>query len=663
MKKIKLQLVFLLLSGYLFAQNTEIDSLKRLLDTAKENYWHVMNLEALSYAYLSSHPDTSLQYAQEGLALARKINSRSGEASCIIAIGSVYFHFGDYPRALETYLQALRIKEKLGHENLAVILFNIADVYITQEDFAHALVYLHKAMENDQQRKDTSGVLFDLYTLGATYNRMKKPDSSLYYTNKALEFSKQAGDQSLLGSILNNYAATYEFQEKYPLALKYYHASIDASLSIGDNEVLAEDYFGLAKVYKLMQRTDSSIFYASKSLDLAQAAPFLNQVLDASKLLSEAYAGEKKFDSAYKYFKLSTETKDSLFNVEQVKKLETLKYNEQQRQQAVETAKREYKQKLQLYAVIAASVIFLVLAIVLWRNNKQKQRAYILLQQQKQKTDEALSELQATQIQLVHAEKMASLGELTAGIAHEIENPLNFVNNFSDINLELAEEAEEALGQNDREEAEAILREIKQNLIKVGHHGMRADAIVKNMLQHSGRSTGRKELTHLNTLIDGCLRSCYLSMQAKQHSFSAILETHYDPSIGNVIVVPQDLKRVLQNLFDNAFYALHEKKKQQPENYEPLLQVTTKKVDGKVEIAVKDNGTGIPETELDKVFQPFFTTKPTGEGTGLGLSLSYDIITKGHGGELKVETKNGEGATFIIHLPQHPEKSGSTINV
>ncbi len=245
---------------------------------------------------------------------------------------------------------------------------------------------------------------------------------------------------------------------------------------------------------------------------------------------------------------------------------------------------------------------------------------------------------------------MASLGELTAGIAHEIQNPLNFVNNFSEVNVELIAELEEEAKAGNTEEVLAIASDIIANEEKINHHGKRADAIVKGMLQHSQSSSGKKEPTDINALCDEYLRLSYHGLRAKDKSFNAILETHFDTAVGKVNVAGQDIGRVLLNLFNNAFYAVSEKKRSAGTDYEPIVQVTTTKTENSIQIKVKDNGNGIPEKVLDKIFQPFFTTKPTGQGTGLGLSLSYDIV-KAHGGELKVETKEGEGTVFIIQIP------------
>jgi signal transduction histidine kinase len=244
---------------------------------------------------------------------------------------------------------------------------------------------------------------------------------------------------------------------------------------------------------------------------------------------------------------------------------------------------------------------------------------------------------------------MASLGELTAGIAHEIQNPLNFVNNFSETNVELIEEMQTEIDKGNIREVRALANDVKDNEQKINHHGKRADAIVKGMLQHSRANTGKKEPTDINALADEYLRLSYHGLRAKDKDFNPNFTTSFDESIGKIKLVPQDIGRVLLNLYNNAFYSVNEKKKQLNRTFEPSVEVSTKRVGDKVVIAVRDNGTGIPQKVVDKIYQPFFTTKPTGQGTGLGLSLSYDII-KAHGGEINVETKEGEGTKFTVIL-------------
>ncbi len=288
-----------------------------------------------------------------------------------------------------------------------------------------------------------------------------------------------------------------------------------------------------------------------------------------------------------------------------------------------------------------------------------------------------LEDLKAAQSQLIQSEKMASLGELTAGIAHEIQNPLNFVNNFSEVSNELIAELKvESLkveSERDKGLEDELLNDLAQNLTKINHHGKRASDIVKGMLEHSRKSTGKKEPTDINALCDEYLRLSYHGLKAKDNDFNATFETYFDPNLPKIDIIPQDIGRVILNLITNAFYAVSERSKKGEAGYEPTISITTKRVDsplgsggqrGKgdnIQISISDSGSGIPDAIKDKIFQPFFTTKPTGKGTGLGLSLSYDIV-KAHGGELKVETNKREGCEFIITLPyQTKQNDGPTL--
>jgi signal transduction histidine kinase len=264
--------------------------------------------------------------------------------------------------------------------------------------------------------------------------------------------------------------------------------------------------------------------------------------------------------------------------------------------------------------------------------------------------NESLNNLKAAQKQLIQSEKMASLGELTAGIAHEIQNPLNFVNNFSEVNGELIDEAKQAIEVGNSEDAKNALENLRANQEIINQHGKRADGIVKSMLAHSHSAVGTQEPTDINNLVNEYLRLSYHGFRTKDKSFSARLDTDLDADIGKVNVVPQEIGRVLLNIFNNGLYAVAEKTKHEGNGYQPAILVSSLRKNGEVKISIKDNGTGIPEKIADKIFQPFFTTKPTGQGTGLGLSLSYDIV-KAHGGEIKVQSEIGKGSEFTICLP------------
>ncbi len=256
-----------------------------------------------------------------------------------------------------------------------------------------------------------------------------------------------------------------------------------------------------------------------------------------------------------------------------------------------------------------------------------------------------------TQQQLIHSEKMASLGELTAGIAHEIQNPLNFINNFSELNAELVDELLTAIQTGDQAESIDLASSLKENALKVAHHGKRADSIVKSMLQHSRGSAGQKEPVLINQVVDECVRLSFHGMRAKEKSFNAKIETNFDDTIQSVPGVGAELSRVFLNISTNALYAVYQRSKTEESSYQPTLRVHTVSKENEVHIIFNDNGMGIPKEAIDKIFQPFFTTKPTGEGTGLGLSISYDIITNVHGGQLLVESALGEGTSFTIIIP------------
>jgi two-component system, NtrC family, sensor kinase len=402
---------------------------------------------------------------------------------------------------------------------------------------------------------------------------------------------------------------------------------------------------------------DSCLRYIHQCLSLSQRYHYKVFEMSSSGFLSDLY-DSLSTDSTLKYMKIYIAAKDEVYSKEKIKQFQAASIEEEKKERDLENAKTEYENRLKMYAIIVVAVVFLVIAFILFRNNRQKQKANILLEHQKEKIEHTLTELKATQSQLIQSEKMASLGELTAGIAHEIQNPLNFVNNFSEVNTELIDEMQQEMDKGNLDEAKVIAKDIKENEQKINHHGKRADSIVKGMLQHSRSSSGVKEPTDINALADEYLRLAYHGLRAKDKSFNATMKTDFDETIGKINVIPQDIGRVILNLIINAFYVVDEKQKrlansQQPTalHYEPTVTVSTKKTNGKVEINVKDNGNGIPQKVVDKIFHPFFTTKPAGQGTGLGLSLSYDIITKGHGGDIKVNTTENVGTEFIVVLP------------
>ena len=390
----------------------------------------------------------------------------------------------------------------------------------------------------------------------------------------------------------------------------------------------------------------------NKEIAAARSAGDIGNVSKGYGKLSTLDSVRGNYKGAYENYKLYAAYRDSLQKKEFEKKELQAKMQREFDKQQIEKEKEHRRNVTRQILLFAFLLAFVTIAASFFIAYKREQKRKNLVHMQKREIEDTLSELRSTQAQLIHSEKMASLGELTAGIAHEIQNPLNFVNNFSEVNAELADELKTELATGNTKSATDIADSIKENTQKISHHGKRADSIVKGMLQHSRTSSGQRELTDINALCDEYLRLAYHGLRAKDKSFNAKLETDFDRRVGQVNIVSQDVGRVILNLINNAFYAVNEKAKllSSPGGYEPSVSVITKKLNEKVEITVKDNGNGIPQKNLDRIFQPFFTTKPTGEGTGLGLSLAYDIV-KAHGGEIKVETNEGEGTKFIIQLP------------
>ena len=496
------------------------------------------------------------------------------------------------------------------------------------------------AIENNDQVM-LSFVYLDLAFSGSNLNN---PDSSLSFLKMALKSSELADYGKYRSAILEGIGRIYLQKREYELAKKYFSLSAQLSLQQNNLNQIAQAYESLSNLFISTGKADLSLDYAKKSFEISETTGSPSGMLNSCNWLSYIYKLRNNVDSAFKYQSLAMIAKDSLINEEKIKQFQNIGFDEQLRLRQLEEEKAAFQNRVRTFAMLAGLSLFVLIALILYRNNRQKQKANVVL-------EKTLSNLKSARAQLIQSEKMASLGELTAGIAHEIQNPLNFVNNFSEVNTELMAEMKNEMLAGNQEEAISLADNIIENEQKINHHGKRADAIVKGMLQHSRSSTGQKEPTDINALADEYLRLSYHGLRAKDKTFNASMQTDFDESIGKINIIPQDIGRVLLNLYNNAFYAVNEKKKQQGENYEPIVSVSTKKTGNKVEIHVEDNGNGIPKKVFDKIFQPFFTTKPAGQGTGLGLSLSYDIITKEHSGTIKAETKEGEFAEFIIELP------------
>ncbi|MBS1598648.1 MAG: hypothetical protein JST75_10530 [Bacteroidetes bacterium] len=370
--------------------------------------------------------------------------------------------------------------------------------------------------------------------------------------------------------------------------------------------------------------------------------------------LVKYFESEHQPDSALKYLTIMLAAKDTIFNQA---KMQLPVFDEKQKLKEISDAQERYRNEVRLYVLVFVIFVVLLLSAILYRNKLQRRNADQQLQKQKNEIDDTLDELKSTQAKLIHSEKMASIGELTAGIAHEIQNPLNFVNDFSDVNEKLIDEMKEALRSGNNEEAVRLADNIKENLGEIAQHRHRADSIVKGLLQHSVIDSRGKEPTDINALADEYIRLAYPGMRIKDKSFNADIQTNFDTRLGKLMLDPKSISRALLNLINNALYSVNEKRKKSGEDYEPSVTVSTRKIppgaEGwpTLEIKVIDNGMGVPAPILGKIFQPFFTTKGPDQGTGLGLSLAYDIVNKEHGGQIDVDTHEREYAEFIIRIP------------
>jgi signal transduction histidine kinase len=664
-KNVFLVLLFVLTVRDVVAQQNNMDSLKQIFNTSKNDSMRfVLSLQiGERYYYISS--DSALVYIEKATALAEQSGYALWQAQARVALLQYFFtihdfvstlnlslkNVNDYSQYQDPYILALSthfigmLYESNGYPEKAM---DYEGKVVALLDTLHYLNNLHSIQFFNPKEKLLAAVYM---ILGYTYRDLHNMDSALWFTRKAYE--TEISKQIYWNTPVRGLAEIYQNMGHADTALALFKMAVPMAMNEMIPRDVVQSYNSIVALYKERGQTDSAVAYARKAIALEKQINY-REALDAALLLSETYESEHRNDSALYYYKYAMATKESLSSITEVQQIQNIAFKEEirereQRQQLV-LQQTKYRSRIKVFSVLGLVVILLSIALTLWRNNRNKQKANAVLQRKNTQIEQTLGQLKATQAQLIHSEKMASLGELTAGIAHEIQNPLNFVNNFSEVNEELISELVDESDKGNSSEVKAIAENIKQNLEKINYHGKRADAIVKGMLQHSRTSTGTKEPTDINGLANEYLRLAYHGLRAKDKDFNGDFRTDFDPAIGKINIVPHDIGRVLLNLINNAFYAVSEKAKLQAATYMPQVIVQTKRIGDKVEIKVADNGNGIPQKMLDKIFQPFFTTKPTGQGTGLGLSLAYDIV-KAHGGEIKVETKEGEGSEFVIQLP------------
>ena len=645
-------LLLLLLPVWAVAQVNNLDSLRRVAMHSPSAVNKISALRKLSDYYIVFNTDSGIYYSELLKNQSIKVHDKHGEG---YAMGNIAFGFrskGNSVQALTLAFKALQIfKDSKDSSDMANLYVFLSQLYTEQADIPAAFRYGRAAWQLSNKIKDHDNMYLSASCLSNLFLRDRKLDSAILYSQQELRIQKEnplstnisrAASLSALGSIyfyLNKHdQANAVVKEAFLLAKKENSPSL-LSIEIGYANLLSK-----------LHKPDSALIYATDASNRIKNRRELTMELYIDNVLAKIYKEKSQFQLAYKYQSEAILLKDSLNNAAMARQFANLSFNEQQRETDLKSAQIAYQTRLKFYGVIVAFILALIIAIILWKNNKRQQKANQLLEYQKQQIQDTLQDLKITQTQLIQAEKMASLGELTAGIAHEIQNPLNFVNNFSEVSRELLTEMKVELAAGNMDDVADITADLDQNLEKIHHHGRRADSIVKGMLQHSRMNSGQKEPINLNTLADEYLRLAYHGLRATDKSFNAELVTKFNDQLPEVNVIPQDIGRVMLNLFNNAFYAVNQKRRMK-EGYKPEVSVTTYRNNGSVILKVKDNGNGIPEDICKKIMQPFFTTKPTGEGTGLGLSLSYDIIVKGHLGNIEFTSKDGEYTEFVVTLP------------
>ena len=630
----------------------------------REGLAHGLKSLGFCYVRIAKNEEAS-PLLKESLSLFESMNDLKGQAVVTGYMSNIQRNQGDLGEALQLLFKALELSKKTGFaENEAGEYYRIGVTYKDLGNFEKALEYLYKSLSLARENKDRLRQSYPINIIGSIYFENGDFTKALEYYEQGLMIRRESLDKLGEAGSLDNIGFTHLKLKNYSQAITYCEQSLAMAKSTGDKRAQSNSMLHLAEAYKQTGDIEKATRFSNESLeiiktigdkrreaemllflaDLQNTVPGNNKV---PELLNSALTISEELNMidllSRTWFHLSAYYKQQ-GNYEEALRHLNLHLNLEK-----EFHKNTITQKVSNLEITHRAEEMRKEADAIKLKNEELTRLNKEIEEQRKKLEDTLANLKATQAQLIQSEKMASLGELTAGIAHEIQNPLNFVNNFSEVNKELLAELNEEIDKGNYEDAKEITKNAINNQEKINHHGKRADAIVKGMLQHSKTSSGQKELTNINALADEYLRLAYHGFRAKDKSFNATIKTDFYESIGEINIIPQDIGRVLLNLYNNAFYATNEKKKTADATYQPTVSVQTKKINDRIEIKVSDSGNGIPQNIIDKIFQPFFTTKPTGQGTGLGLSLSYDIV-KAHGGELKVETKEGEGSEFIIQL-------------
>ena len=653
------------------ADAAALDSMKRAVAafdrTGRPIPWLLMDLVKL-YNQLG-RMDARREYYDDKLAYYRLRGATENVAACYVSQGAYYRRMGDYNRALNSVLRAVDVARGFSERVYINELLVAGAIYADWGNIGKAVQYLSqaRALPGFRRVQGTNRV-FTFLALSKLFQQQQQYPAALRATDSALAARTVDGYERRLNQangLVQKSAVLLQMQVLVPAAALLRRAqqlddSLHLPLSSGPGELELDATW--AQYHLARHDYATAERYLLRAYQRATAAKLAKLRPKYLKALADFYddrgnpAAAQHYSRAYIALTDSFNTAQGIFHVaqyeaERLEQIQNTQISNLRQAQAVQAVRLRLGQRLLLGAVLALLLIA-ALGVLVFRQLQVNRRT--------------LAQLRQTQSQLVQAEKMAFLGELTAGIAHELQNPLNFMKNFAEVSTDLVDDIRDDQAGRDAGLEQEILMGLKQNLKKISEHGQRASSIIKDMLEHSRAGTGQRVPTNLNALAEESLMLAYQGLQASDKDFSATLGKELDPALGTVAVVTQDMGRVLLNLCTNALYAVRQRQAQVQAQaraqvaaagyelppYEPTVTVSTHRPNGRgVEIRVRDNGTGIPAAVRQKIFEPFFTTKPAGEGTGLGLSLSHDIVTKGHGGTLTVESREGEGTEFLITLP------------
>jgi signal transduction histidine kinase/Tfp pilus assembly protein PilF len=659
-------LAFLYADSY---PDSALDMIEGVVDACRKSNYR--EGEADAYKILGNAWQTkgnmvqAMDWYQKALQVAEKAKYRKGIPGIKNNIALIHMHQGNYPLALSVFYESLELAEQLGDKFVAAsTINNIAIVQFYQGMYDEAEASYRKTLDISTAIVDTINIILSLNNIGETNLEQQKIDAALREVSRAHDIAVQISNPEMMVLTTHTLGVVYERLDSTSLAVTKFEEALRLARQNGYGTSVCKALIALARVQLKRNELKEALVDGLEGLGIAGDMGQTQLQRDASQVLAEIYERMGDGNQAIRYFRMYKQYADSINNLETQRAAVTAQANRVFSQKELEFQRQSLQQRWIIFSAFAGLLSLGAIALIVNRNRRKLNRAYTDLQQkneviatQKSKAELMLQQLQSAQAKLIQTEKMASLGELTAGIAHEIQNPLNFVNNFSDVNQEMLGELMDALRKGDIQEAVLLANDIRENEEKINTHGKRADNIVKSMLQHSRGSSGVKEPTDLNKLVDEYVRLAYHGYRARKKEFTVKLEVDPDPEIGKVNIVAQDIGRVLLNLLNNAFYAVQEKSRTAGEAYSPAVTIRTRRYQSaagarnQVSVSVMDNGMGMPVSVQEKIFQPFFTTKPTGQGTGLGLSLSYDIVTKGNGGTLQVASREGEGTEMTMTLP------------